>query len=50
LLLLALAALISGVLSYFLLWRLRASMSEAITRRATGLRSRLDAATRAEDD
>lgn len=49
-LLLALAILISGVLSYFLLWRQRTAMSDSLTRRVTGLRSRLDAATRAEDD
>lgn len=49
-LLLALAILISGVLSYFLLWRQRSGMSDSITRRVTGFRTRLDAATRAEDD
>lgn len=49
-LLLALAILISGVLSYFLLVRQRTAMSDAISRRVTGFRDRLDAASRAEDD
>ncbi len=49
-LLLALAILISGVLSYFVLWRQRTSMSDVITRRLTSFHTRLDAATRAEDD
>jgi len=49
-LLLALAILISGALSYFLLSRQRTAMSDAIARRVTSFRSRLDAATRAEDD
>jgi hypothetical protein len=49
-LLFALAIVISGILSYFLLWRQRTEMSDSITRRITGFRSRLDAATRSEDD
>jgi cell division protein FtsW (lipid II flippase) len=49
-LLLALAILISGVLSYFVLNSQRAAMSGAISRRVTGFRDRLDAGTRAEDD
>ena len=49
-LLLALAILISGALSYFLLSRQRNAMSDAISRRVTRFRARLDAATRAEDD
>ena len=49
-LLLALAILISGVLSYFLLNNQRAAMSGAISRRITDFRERLDAGTRAEDD
>jgi hypothetical protein len=49
-LLLALAILISGVLSYFLLNSQRAAMSGALSRRLTDFRERLDAGTRAEDD
>ncbi|HUJ05543.1 MAG TPA: DUF4229 domain-containing protein [Streptosporangiaceae bacterium] len=49
-LLLALAILISGVVSYFVLSPQRNAMSGAITQRVTGFRERLDAATRAEDD
>ena len=49
-LLLALAILISGILSYFLLNNQRTAMSGAITRRLTDFRDRLDAGTRAEDD
>lgn len=49
-LLLALAILISGALSYFLLSRQRTAMSNAISRRVTSFRSRLDAATRSEDE
>jgi hypothetical protein len=49
-LLLALAILISGVLSYFVLNSQRAAMSGAISRRITDFRERLDAGTRAEDD
>ncbi len=49
-LLLALAILISGVLSYFLLNSQRAAMSGVLSRRLTDFRERLDAGTRAEDD
>jgi hypothetical protein len=49
-LLLGLAILISGVLSYFLLNNQRAAMSGAISRRLSNFRERLDAGTRAEDD
>ena len=49
-LLLALAILISGALSYFLLSRQRSAMSDAISRRVASFRARLDVATRAEDD
>jgi hypothetical protein len=49
-LLLALAILVSGVLSYFLLNNQRAAMSGSISRRLTDFRERLDAGTRAEDD
>lgn len=49
-LLLALAILISGVLSYFLLWQQRSNMSDSITRRVASFRARLDAGTRAEDE
>ena len=49
LLLLGLAALISGVISYFLLTPQRAAMSCVISRRISGLREDLDAGTRAED-
>jgi cell division protein FtsW (lipid II flippase) len=48
-LLLALAILISGLLSYFVLSRQRTNMSTAIARRVTNFRERLDAGTRAED-
>jgi cell division protein FtsW (lipid II flippase) len=50
LLLLGLAVLISGVLSYFLLMSQRTAMSDAISRRVTGFRQRLEAGARAEDD
>jgi hypothetical protein len=49
-LLLALAILISGLLSYFVLNSQRTAMSGAISRRLTDFRDRLDAGTRAEDD
>ncbi len=49
-LLLALAILISGVVSYFVLSPQRNAMSGAIAHRFTGFRERLDAATRAEDE
>jgi hypothetical protein len=50
LLLLGLAILISGVLSYFVLMSQRTAMSDAISRKVSGVRGRLDAGTRAEDD
>ncbi len=49
-LLLALAILISGVLSYFLLASQRAAMAGAISRGVSGFSRRLNAGTRAEDD
>jgi hypothetical protein len=49
-LLVALAALISGVLSYVLLSRQRDAMSGAVVNRLGVLRSRLDEGARAEDD
>ncbi len=49
LLLLGLAALISGVISYFLLTPQRAAMSGVISRRIGDFRRGLDAGTRAED-
>lgn len=49
LLLLGLAALISGVVSYFLLTPQRAAMSGAISRRIGDFRQSLDAGTKAED-
>lgn len=50
LLLVGLAIVLSGVLSYFLLMAQRTAMSDAISRRFTGFRERLEAGTRAEDD
>jgi cell division protein FtsW (lipid II flippase) len=49
-LLLGLAALVSAVISYFVLSPQRNAMAGAIDRRITGFRDRLDAGTRAEDD
>jgi hypothetical protein len=49
-LLVALAALISGVLSYVLLSRQREVMSGAVANRLHTMRSRLDQGARAEDD
>jgi uncharacterized membrane protein HdeD (DUF308 family) len=49
-LLLGLAILISGVISYFALNSQRSAMSGAISRRITDFRDRLDAGARAEDD
>jgi Protein of unknown function (DUF4229) len=49
-LLIALAALISGVLSYVLLSRQRDAMSGAMSNRLHSIRSRLDEGARAEDD
>ncbi len=50
LLLLGLALLISGIISYVLLSRQRDAMSSAITSRLQGFRGRLDSGSRAEDD
>jgi uncharacterized protein (DUF58 family) len=50
LLLFGLALLISGVLSFVVLSRLRDAMSGAITSRISGLRARLDEGSRIEDD
>src|SRR5258708_14044144 len=50
LLLLGLALLISGIISYVLLSRQRDAMSSAITSRLQGFRGRLDSATRAEEN
>jgi hypothetical protein len=49
-LLLALAALVSAVVSYFVLSPQRSAMSGAIDRKINNFRQRLDAGTRAEDD
>jgi hypothetical protein len=49
-LLLGLAVLVSGLISFFLLSRYRDAMSGAITARIGSLRQRLDEGTRAEDD
>ena len=50
LLLLGLALLVSGIISYVVLSRQRDAMSAAITSRIQGFRGRLDSGTRAEDD
>jgi hypothetical protein len=50
LLLLALAVLISGIVSFVVLSRQRDAMSAAFTGRIRGFRGRLDAGARAEDD
>jgi hypothetical protein len=50
LLLLGLALLVSGIISYVVLSRQRGAMSAAITSRIQGFRGRLDSGTRAEDD
>jgi ABC-type transport system involved in cytochrome bd biosynthesis fused ATPase/permease subunit len=49
-LLLGLAVLVSGLISFFLLSRYRDAMSGAITARMGNFRQRLDEGTRAEDD
>lgn len=49
-LLLALAVLISGVVSYVLLWRQRDAMSASVTERAAGLRQSLAEGAAREDD
>ena len=48
-LLLAVAILVSGLLSFVLLSRQRDSMSQAVVERGTGLRQRLRERTEAED-
>jgi hypothetical protein len=50
LLLIAVALVISGVISYLLLSRQRAAMSGSIVSSVRSFRTRLDAGTRAEDD
>lgn len=50
LLLVALAFLISGIISFIVLSRQRDAMSGALTSRMRNFRERLDAGTRAEDD
>ena len=44
------AILISGVVSYFVLTPQRNAMSNALSKRVTGFRDRLDSGTRSEDD
>jgi len=44
------AILISGIASYFVLTPQRTAMSNALSKRFTGFRDRLDAGARAEDD
>lgn len=48
--LLGLAVLISGIVSFIVLYRQRDAMSGAITTRLSNFRERLDEGTRAEDD
>jgi Mn2+/Fe2+ NRAMP family transporter len=50
LLLIGLAVLISGIVSFIVLSRQRDAMSGAITSRISNFRERLDEGTRAEDD
>jgi len=50
LLLIGLAVLVSGIVSFIVLSRQRDAMSGAITSRITNFRERLDEGTRAEDD
>jgi hypothetical protein len=50
LLLLGLALVISGIVSFVLLSRQRDAMSSALTSRIGSFRNRLDGGTRAEDD
>jgi Protein of unknown function (DUF4229) len=50
LLLVGLAVLISGIVSFIVLSRQRDAMSGAITSRISNFRERLDEGTRAEDD
>jgi hypothetical protein len=50
LLLVGLALLISGIISFVVLSQLRDAMSGSITSRISGFRERLDEGSRAEDD
>ena len=50
LLLIGLAVLISGIISFIVLSRQRDAMSGAITSKISNFRERLDEGTRAEDD
>ena len=50
LLLIGLAVLVSGIVSFIVLSRQRDAMSGAITSRIANFRERLDEGTRAEDD
>jgi Protein of unknown function (DUF4229) len=50
LLLLALALVVSGIASYFLLSRQRDAMSGALVNRLRTMRTRLDSGTKAEDE
>ncbi len=50
LLLIALALLVSGAVSYILLSRMRDSMASSINRRIESVRSRIDEGSRVEDD
>ncbi|HEY7143455.1 MAG TPA: DUF4229 domain-containing protein [Streptosporangiaceae bacterium] len=50
LLLIGLALVLSGIVSFVLLSRQRDAMSSALARRISGFRSRLSAGARAEDD
>jgi Protein of unknown function (DUF4229) len=49
-LLIGLAILISGIVSFVVLWRQREAVSGALFNSLRGLRQRLDEGTRAEDD
>jgi Mn2+/Fe2+ NRAMP family transporter len=48
-LLIALALVISGIVSFVVLWRQRDAMSGALVRSVRGFRQRLDEGTRSED-
>jgi Mn2+/Fe2+ NRAMP family transporter len=48
-LLIGLALIISGILSFILLWRQRAAMSGALVNSMRSFRQRLDEGTRSED-
>jgi type III secretory pathway component EscV len=47
---LAIAAIVSGILSYFLLARSRAGMAQAVAGKVTKLSERIDASAAAEDE